>query len=74
MTPSSVRAFIDRLEGDIAVLLLGDGPRFEMALPKRFLPPDVREGSVLVLRFELDEDAGIAEKERITRLIDTLDE
>jgi hypothetical protein len=49
------RLEIDRFEGPIAVLLGEDDKPIE--LPRALLPADAREGSVLRLSLEVDEEA-----------------
>jgi hypothetical protein len=71
MSESIVKAFVDRIEGDIAVLLVGAEQR-EFNLPKRHLPRGAGEGSALILRIELDEDSTQESRDRITRLIEDL--
>jgi len=66
-----VRAVIDRFEGDLAVVLVGD-EEYRLDVPRRFLPRGAREGDVLVLRWEIDRRETDARRERIARLIDEL--
>ncbi|MDO8684321.1 MAG: DUF3006 domain-containing protein [Armatimonadota bacterium] len=73
MSKSDVKAFVDRIEGDIAVLLVGD-EHYEVNLPKHFLPPETVEGCVLIWHFQLDEEAASGAKESISRLIEQLGE
>ncbi|MHB1001858.1 MAG: DUF3006 family protein [Armatimonadota bacterium] len=42
-----MRAFVDRIEGDIAVLLLGDDESVRVDITKKWLSIDVRAGNVL---------------------------
>jgi hypothetical protein len=72
MTESVVRMLVDRVEAGIAVLLAGED-RYQISLPKRFLPPDAVEGTVLLVRIGTDKAATRALREEITRLIDELD-
>ena len=51
-----MRAVIDRIEGEIAVVLLGD-EETQVALPHRYLPARAQEGSILRVTFEADEAA-----------------
>jgi hypothetical protein len=43
------RVFLDRIEGDVAVLLAGPEGREKLSVPKRLLPEGVREGAALDL-------------------------
>ena len=71
MSELVVKAFVDRIEGDTAVLLVGDALD-EVNVPRRFLPPDAAEGSALIVRFQVDQDAATERKQRIARLIEEL--
>ena len=71
MSESIVKAFVDRIEGDMAVLLVGD-EMDEINIPKRLLPPDAVEGSSLTLRFETNQESAAQRKRRIARLIEEL--
>ena len=43
-----MKAVIDRFEGDLAVLILGDKDQ-RLNLPRKLLPPKAKEGSWLTL-------------------------
>lgn len=43
------RVFLDRFEGDIAVLVAGPEGRERLTLPRRLLPEGTREGAALDL-------------------------
>ena len=64
-----MRATIDRIEEDIAVLLLDDEPGSRCTLSVTFLPPGTREGDVLTLTLERDEDETRAARDRSAALI-----
>lgn len=66
-----LRAVIDRFEGDLAVLLVGD-EEYRLDVPRRFLPAGVREGDVLVLGWKIDRRETEARRERIRNLIEQL--
>lgn len=71
MSSPVIRAVVDRIEGDIAVVLIGiDEMRVD--LPMAVLPPGTCEGSVLRATFALDsqetERAMDAVRARIERL------
>lgn len=59
-----LRAFLDRIEGDLAVLLIEDISR-PVHWPARELPEGVREGSVLRMTLQLDEAATHAAQDEI---------
>ncbi|HEY3315544.1 MAG TPA: DUF3006 domain-containing protein [Bacillota bacterium] len=48
-----MKVIVDRIEGELAVLEWGDST---VELPAAELPAGAREGSVLTVRLELDED------------------
>lgn len=66
-----LRAVIDRFEGDLAVVLVGD-EEYRLDVPRRFLPPGAREGDVLALGWEIDRRETEARRERVRGLIDEL--
>jgi hypothetical protein len=43
------RVWVDRIEGDVAVLVAGGQGRESLTLPARLLPPGVGEGAALDL-------------------------
>ena len=48
-----ISAYLDRFEGNCAVLLLGDAME-KVNFPRAFLPPDASEGDYLTLCVERD--------------------
>lgn len=56
-----MRAYIDKIEGSLAELRLGEGEETKLVVPKSALPKGVREGDVLTIRFERDAAATKAE-------------
>lgn len=66
---TSVSIVIDRIEGDLAVLVLYEDDRVKFNLPLRYLPGGVREGDHLQLSFAEDEAGREAEKKRIGDLL-----
>lgn len=51
-----ISAYIDRMEGRIAVLLLGDSMK-KVNFPAEFLPADTGEGDYLKLEISYDKEA-----------------
>ena len=51
-----ISAYIDRYEGNLAVLLLGDDMK-KVNFPKEFLPADVSEGDYIKIDIALDKEA-----------------
>lgn len=54
MSGKSFRAFVDRIEGDKAVLLVGDREQYRVVLPIEFLPHGAGEGAVLTVNLEYE--------------------
>ena len=61
--------FLDRIEGDVAVLL--DGKR-EVNLPRAYLPAGAREGDVLRLALTRDPEATKKVQQQVKNLRDKL--
>ena len=61
-------AYLDRFEGDLAVLLLGDAMR-KVNFPRAFLPSDVGEGDYLKISIERDADATAAAEDEAFALL-----
>lgn len=51
-----ISAYLDRFEGQLAVLLLGDEMR-QVNFPRDYLPADVSEGDYISIDISLDEEA-----------------
>jgi hypothetical protein len=67
-----MKAVIDRVEGELAVLLLGDKGEFKLNFPLSLLPDECREGDVLNISIERDPAATEQAKERVSSLMDKL--
>lgn len=63
---------IDRIEGDLAVLVLYDDERVKFNLPVRYLPEGARDGDHLQMSFVKDELSRETEKKRIDNLLEEL--
>ena len=66
-----MKATIDRIEGKIAVLLVGDEST-KLNLPLSLLPEGCKEGDVLNISIERDSAATDQSKERVTDLMEKL--
>lgn len=64
----SVRAYLDRIEDDIGVLLLGEEEERTVHFPLAFLPKNVKEGTVLRLSIAPDHE----DEEKTARAVDDL--
>ena len=51
-----ISAYIDRYEGNLAVLLLGDDMK-KVNFPKEILPDEVGEGDYITIDIALDKEA-----------------
>ena len=49
-----IRAYLDRIEGNIAVLYLDEDESFKIDLPLQFLPENIEEGVTLKLTIDID--------------------
>ena len=71
---------IDRIEGNLAVVLYGTEEQHKIDIPCRDLPKGAREGHKVVLTFDngkvidfvIDEEATMQAKERVQSLIEKL--
>ncbi|MEN6373040.1 MAG: DUF3006 domain-containing protein [Armatimonadota bacterium] len=68
---TDLRAVVDRIEGKMAVLLVGDED-YRLVLPVSFLPEDTAEGDVLSLSIAVDAAATRDAKQRVSDIIDRL--
>ena len=68
----AIRIVVDRIEGDVAVLVLYEDGRVRFNLPVRFLPDGVRGGDHLRLAFTSDIESREAERAKIHGLLDEL--
>lgn len=69
---ASTKLFIDRIEGDLAVLVLYDDDGVKFDLPLRYLPDGVREGDHLLMNFREDEASRGSEQKRVDDLLKEL--
>jgi hypothetical protein len=67
-----MKAVIDRVEGDFAVLLLGDKGEIRLNFPLSLLPVGCRESDVLNISIERDVVGTEQTKERVSGLMDKL--
>ncbi len=67
-----MKAVIDRIEGELAVLLLGDKGEFKLNFLLSLLPDGCMEGDVLNISVERDLGATEKAKERVSGLMEKL--
>jgi hypothetical protein len=67
-----MKAVIDRIEGKLAVLLMGKDGNVKVNMPLILLPEGCKEGDVLDVAIRKDENATIEAKDRSKNLIEKL--
>ncbi|MDO9036212.1 MAG: DUF3006 domain-containing protein [Methanoregula sp.] len=67
-----MKATIDRIEEGIAVLISTEKEPVRMTVPVSLLPPGAKEGDIITLSIERDEEATAAARVRVTGLLDKL--
>lgn len=66
-----MKAVVDRIEEQIAVVLFGD-EEIKVNIPLELLPEGTREGSHLSITFELDAAGEASKREKISNLLNKL--
>lgn len=61
-----LRGVVDRIEGDVVVVVLSDGN--QLLVKRHHLPEHVQEGSVLDLNFTLNEEAAAEQRRKVEDL------
>lgn len=69
MTGKKLRAFVDRIEGDKAVLLIGDREQHRVVLPVECLPDGASEGAILTVNLEYEPELTAEAFEKSQRLV-----
>jgi len=69
-----MKVFVDRFENGAAVIALCDDETVQFDFPRKYLPAEAREGSILDLRFEIDEEASRQQQNRAEELLRELTE
>ena len=67
-----MKATIDRIEGNIAVLILEEDEAVRINLPLSFLPEGCREGDILTIGIKRDTPGTKEAKERLSQRIERL--
>jgi len=67
-----MRATIDRIEGNLAVLIVMEDESVRFTLPLSLLPAGCREGDIVMIGIERDIEATTAAKERVAGKIENL--
>ena len=63
---------LDRIDEGIAVLISREEEPVRMTIPVSLLPPGVKEGDIVTLSIERDDEATAAARIRVTGLLDKL--
>ena len=63
-----MRAFVDSVEDGVARVLLGEDESVTVTLPAEWLPEGIREGQVLRVTWETDEEETEAAKQAVEDL------
>lgn len=66
-----MKAVIDRIESEYAVVLFGD-EEIRVDIPRKLLPKGAKEGSWLNVNFELDPEGEKKQREKIEGLLEKL--
>lgn len=66
------RALIDRFEGDMAVVLLGEEEREAVEIARSYLPEGAKEGDILTIKIKLESRKTKEAKEKVAGLIKKL--
>ena len=69
---ASTKLVVDRIEGNLAVLVLYDDDAVKFDLPLRYLPDGVREGDHLLMNLREDEGSRGSEQKRVDDLLKEL--
>jgi Protein of unknown function (DUF3006) len=64
----SIKAFVDRIESGLAVILLSDGSGVQFDLPLEYLPQGTKAGDHLLINFQLDPESREETLRRIAEL------
>ena len=69
---TSSKVVIDRVEGDLAVIVLSDDDSVQFNLPVKHLPEGVKEGDHLQMTFSVDKESRQAQKQKVADLLKEL--
>ena len=72
MSEKTIRGFVDRIEDDLATILLGESGD-QVTLPVDYLPQGAGEGSVLSVVIRLDDEATRHTEDIVDSLINRLE-
>ncbi len=69
---TSSKVVIDRVEGDLAVIVLFDDDSVKFNLPVKHLPEGVKEGDHLQMTFSVDKESRQSAKQKVADLLSEL--
>jgi hypothetical protein len=69
---AAIKLVIDRIEGDLAVLVLSDNDQIRFNLPVTLLPKAISEGDHLQMTLSKDEQSTEAQRNRVDDLLKKL--
>lgn len=64
-----IHAFVDRIEGDKAVLLIGENEEHSVVIPAEYLPEGAGSGSVLSIELRYEPELTAQAKDQVSDLI-----
>ncbi|MFW5787335.1 MAG: DUF3006 domain-containing protein [Halanaerobiales bacterium] len=67
-----MKVTVDRIENKIAVLLIRPKEDYDIKLPVKYLPEEVKEGSILDIDFKIMQKETEAAEKRVRSLLDKL--
>lgn len=65
---TQIPATLDRIEGDMGVVYLGEDEAHKIDIPLQYLPPGIKGGASLKITIEEDKEGQQAIKDRILKL------
>jgi len=72
MASKTTRVFLDRIEGDLGVLIAEEPERLTLDVPRAVLPDGAVEGTALTLTLTVDDEATDAGKREVASLMEQL--
>lgn len=69
---TSSKVVIDRVEGDLAVIMLYDDDSVQFNLPLKNLPEGVHDGDHLQMTFSVDKESRQSQKKKVADLLSEL--
>jgi hypothetical protein len=72
MTVNRIHAFVDRIEGDKAVLLTGENEEHTIVIPAEYLPEGAGSGSVLTIDLHCEPESTAQARNEVSDLIQRL--